>query len=238
MEILDNQEKMKPRRPRAIAFGVVVLGFGLALLLRNMDLLPAIVEDAIFSWQMLLIGIGTINYVDRNKTFGLVLMVVGGVFLIPDFFNFPVELHKVFWPAILILIGIVLIMNAGKKRKRMNFKEISSSDDTMEEVAIFGGLERNITGPDFKGGRITTIFGGAKINLSKAMLAEGTTELEITCIFGGVNLLVPPEWNVVIQVTPIFGGFADKRFYTQVDHSRTLVIKGETIFGGGEIKSY
>jgi hypothetical protein len=40
-------------------------------------------------------------------------------------------------------------------------------------------------------------------------------------------------------VTSILGGFSDKRFtpVTSADSSRTLVIQGFVMFGGGEIKS-
>ena len=60
-------------------------------------------------------------------------------------------------------------------------------------------------------------------------------------IFGGTTIMVPKEWNVRVMVTPIFGGFSNKVFrnpIAPVDTTRTLIIKGVTIFGGGEIKYY
>ena len=54
-------------------------------------------------------------------------------------------------------------------------------------------------------------------------------------------MVVPSDWNIHIEVVSVFGGFADKR--RKVDNMRTesskiLHIKGVSIFGGGEIKSF
>jgi len=65
--------------------------------------------------------------------------------------------------------------------------------------------------------------------------------LNITAIFGGSTIIVPRDWNVLLNVTPLFGGFSNKirrEPNLVVDQSRTLIIKGIAMFGGGEIKSY
>ncbi|MCK7523582.1 MAG: cell wall-active antibiotics response protein [Ignavibacteriales bacterium] len=65
--------------------------------------------------------------------------------------------------------------------------------------------------------------------------------MNITAIFGGSTIIVPRDWNVLLNVTPLFGGFSNKirrEPNLVVDQSRTLVIKGVAMFGGGEIKSY
>jgi len=51
-------------------------------------------------------------------------------------------------------------------------------------------------------------------------------------------LVVPADWNVKVEVFNIFGAYADKRMASQIDYNKTLVIKGVTIFGGGEVKSF
>jgi hypothetical protein len=56
-------------------------------------------------------------------------------------------------------------------------------------------------------------------------------------IFGGSKFIVPEDWDVKMEVTTVFGGFSDKRHRSIVvpDASRKLVIRGEAIFGGGEL---
>ena len=88
---------------------------------------------------------------------------------------------------------------------------------------------------------MTAIFGGTEIDLTKAALAPGRNAIELACIFGGATIIVPDDWNVKIEVTPILGGFNDSRKLisgTPVDPSKQLVITGAVIFGGGEVKSY
>jgi predicted membrane protein len=80
-----------------------------------------------------------------------------------------------------------------------------------------------------------------ELDLTKARLAPGRNELEIACVFGGASLIVPDTWNIIVEVTPVLGGFSDERKLTPgrtIDTGSQLVIKGAVVFGGGEIKSY
>lgn len=105
---------------------------------------------------------------------------------------------------------------------------------------MFGGSKRRIANQVFKGGELNNIFGGSELDMTQAILNEGENVLEIHCIFGGVGMVVPADWNVRIDVVSIFGGFSDKRTIIKqgADDSKMLIIKGTCIFGGGEIKSY
>lgn len=52
--------------------------------------------------------------------------------------------------------------------------------------------------------------------------------------------MVPPHWDLKIDVANIFAGIEDKRMYLQTpaDPAKVLVIKGTIVFGGLEIKSF
>ena len=165
---------------------------------------------------------------------------MGGFFLLPEIINIPFRSYRLFWPAILIIIGIIVLTNARLFKKDSWMSDTSSSNDIIDMVNIFGGGERRLLSNNFKGGKISCVFGGGEIDLTGARLAEGTNELEISCVFGGVSLVVPPDWNVIIDVTPILGGFSDQRKTSAaaIDMSKTLVIKGAVVFGGGEVKGY
>jgi predicted membrane protein len=141
---------------------------------------------------------------------------------------------------VFIIIGIVVLTNARWFSKERWHTESSSSSDMIDMVNIFGGGERRFMSQNFRGGKISCIFGGGEIDLTRASLAEGTSELEVACVFGGVSLIVPPDWNIIIDVTPVLGGFSDSRKFSGsvIDMSKTLVVKGAVVFGGGEIKSY
>jgi predicted membrane protein len=73
--------------------------------------------------------------------------------------------------------------------------------------------------------------------LRSAELPEGDSIVRIKCVFGGVVLLVPETWYVDIRTSSIFGGAADSRLKNgATDKTRKLIIAGECVFGGCEIK--
>jgi predicted membrane protein len=145
-----------------------------------------------------------------------------------------------FWPSIFIIVGVIFIVS-----RRTGWNAIKSKgavgDDYVDYVNVFSGGERQIVSQNFRGGKISAVFGGIELDLTKANLAAGVSELEIACVFGGATIIVPDDWWVTIEVTPILGGFSDSRKLSPgraVDSSKHLLIKGAVIFGGGEVKSY
>jgi predicted membrane protein len=223
---------------KSLVFGLLVLGLGFVWMLRNFGLIPENVWDIVFSWQMLLIAIGIVNVAnDSNRGIGWILIAIGGFFMISDVYDLPTSFRHVFWPALLIVIGLVLIFGSTRLFRRHNLT-VSKGEDFIEEVAIFGGRDRVVNSQAFLGGKIVSVFGGSKLDLTKVELAGGNVEIEIVSIFGGSTLLIPTDWNVKLEVFNIFGGYSDKRVRGQVDFNKTVVVKGVAIFGGGEIKSY
>ena len=225
-----------------IATGEVLICVGFILVLKNTGFLPNYFQDIIFSWQMLLIAIGfIITLGSGNRGPGLIVMAVGGFFLLPEILDVNWRLRGMFWPAIFILAGIIILSNNAWFRRGKRLSSETSPSDRIDMVNIFGGGERVISSLAFTGGRVSSVFGGAEIDLTRSSLAPGDQILDISCIFGGVSLVVPPDWNIVIDVTPILGGFSDSRKLLPggpIDTTSTLIIRGAVIFGGGEIKSY
>lgn len=225
---------------RAIV-GVVLVLLGLFLVMRNTGVFPVFIENIIFSWPMLLVTIGLVITIGSSggKTSGVIVMAVGAFFLIPHIFRETFDVN-LFWPSIFIIIGIVFIFS-----KRKGWNSVSTTpqvgDDYIDYIHVFSGGERQIVSDNFRGGKVTAVFGGSEIDLTKAKLAPGVSELELACVFGGTTIIVPDDWNVKIDVVPVLGGFGDSRKLNPgrtVDTTRQLVIKGAVVFGGGEVKSY
>ena len=230
-----------PQIDNRIIIGIVLVIIGLFLVMRNTGIFPHFIDHVIFSWQMLLIVIGLVITLGSGggRTGGIIVMAVGGFFLIPMIFRETFDINM-FWPTIFIIIGAIFIFS---KRRGWNSSPSAArvGDDYIDLVHIFSGGERQIVSENFKGGKITAIFGGSEIDLTKAKLAPGVCELELACIFGGTTIIVPDDWNVKIEVTPVLGGFGDSRKLhpgRTIDMSRQLLIRGAIVFGGGELKSY
>jgi predicted membrane protein len=229
---------------KAAALGVIVIAAGLLLLARNTGFLDQSLSRILFSWEMLLIAIGVVNIFLRQSLWsGIILIGIGSFFLLVNFYHMPFDTWQLFLPALIILVGLKMIFGSSRFGNRM-FKEplfthSVGSEDFFEDVAVFGGGERKIVTPNFKGGRMVAIFGGSKVDLTHCNIAPGDRPMvEVVSMFGGSGLIVPSDWNVKVEVFNIFGGYVDKRISSQVDYNKTLIIKGVTIFGGGEVKSF
>lgn len=221
--------------------GVVLVLAGLFLVIRNTGFFPEFIDNVIFSWPMLLVAIGLVMTLGASeKTGGIIVMAVGGFFMIPLIFRETFHMYNMFWPSIFIIVGIIFIVSRRRGWNAISTKGIIG-DEYVDYVNVFSGGERQIVSQNFKGGKVTAVFGGIELDLTKANLAPGVSELEIACVFGGATLIVPDDWHVTIEVTPVLGGFSDTRKLTPgrtVDPSKHLLIKGAVVFGGGEVKSY
>jgi len=114
-----------------------------------------------------------------------------------------------------------------------------SDDDYLDNVAVFGSINKTILSKDFKGGEIVNIFGGAELDFTQADI-QGRVVIEITQVFGGTKLLVPSNWKVVSDMSAVFAGIDDKRIKTpaSAESGKILVLKGTSIFAGIDIRSY
>ena len=243
---LDEEGRQVPKENRysannRILIGVVLVLAGLFLVIRNTGFFPEFIDNVIFSWPMLLVAIGLVMTLgSTEKTGGIIVMAVGGFFMIPLIFRETFHMYNMFWPSIFIIVGVIFIVSRRRGWNAVTTKGVIG-DDWVDYVNVFSGGERQIVSQNFKGGKITAVFGGIELDLTKAGLAPGVSHLEIACVFGGATLIVPDDWHITIEVTPVLGGFTDSRKLSPgrtVDPSKHLVVKGAVVFGGGEVKSY
>lgn len=114
---------MKNKNNRNIIAGIVVVVAGTLLLLNNFDLLTGPVKYYLLSWKTLLIALGVLLMVSKKHlTGGILLSGLGVVFWLPALFGHQFQLGQVFLPAMLVVLGFVLLLKAGglpNNRKRL-----------------------------------------------------------------------------------------------------------------------
>jgi predicted membrane protein len=246
---MDSNHEMKHshnENSNRLMIGLLLIVAGAILIVKKTTMLPPgldhFINDIVFSWQMLLIAIGLVVFTgSSNKTPGIVMMSVGGFFLLLELFNDFFSPFNFFWPALFIIIGILMIVGSYKKRETFTSYTSSEKTDMIDYINVFSGAERQLISDNFSGGKFTAVFGGGEVDLTKCHLAPGVSSIEVTCVFGGVTFIVPEDWDITLEITPILGGFSDSRKIrgdVQRDTSKRLVIKGIVIFGGGEIKCF
>lgn len=195
-----------------------------------------------YFWQLILIVIGLISLArSESRTTGFILIAIGAFFMADRAFEFDFQIRRLFWPTVIAAIGLLLIFRRkGQTSHIFSGRESINTEDAIDDVAIFGGSEQKIKSKNFKGGRITNIFGGSTFDLLDAQLAPGRNYIDVFCMFGGSKFLIPADWKVRVEVTAIFGGWADKRksiTTSEQTHDREIVLKGLVLFGGGEVKN-
>ena len=242
---MENQNSQEPRQignnSGRVMAGIIVVMVGLGILAHRADL-P--IPHWLFSWPMILIVIGL--FIGARESFRMggwvVLTLVGAVFLMDKvLYTFDFHIGRYFWPVAIIAIGLYMIFKP-RRKDWVRFQSMETTlnvDDVIDSTAVFGGNKSNILSKNFKGGEISTFFGGTDINLMQADF-QGTIMLQSSTAFGGVKILAPAHWNIKSEIVCIFGGIDDKRPQAKegTDMSKTLVLKGTCIFGGVEIKSY
>jgi predicted membrane protein len=240
-----NENKNTERRglDGRVLGGIVIVLIGTLLLMRQLDVpLPY----WLFRWEMISIAIGIFIGVRNGftKPSWIWPVIIGGVFLLDDFYPDLIEAEYVL-PIVIIVAGLFMIFRPKKGKEESSFWGNSSSDTVSDEQsldlsAVFGGISKNLITKNFKGGRITSIFGGTEINLSQADI-QGSVVIDITTILGGTSLVIPSHWTLQSQgLVSILGGIDDGRQIVgvQPDPEKVLIIKGTCVLGGVEIKSY
>jgi len=235
--------------------GLILLAIGVIFFLRNFGI---DIPDWVISWRTLLIAIGLFIGFKRNfkGAAWLIFVVVGAYFTLEDIGDF--NLSRYYFALIFIALGLYLILKPkADPLKKWNLKHTgeTSADspltlnptdeipptesDIIDSVNVFGGAHQRIYSKNLKGGDVVAIFGGCELNLSHSDFKD-TITLEVVAIFGGIKIIVPPNWEIKSEAAAIFGGIDDKRAVAPFGEGprKILVIKGLALFGGVDIKNY
>ena len=122
-------------------------------------------------------------------------------------------------------------------QKRRDAVPQDPKSDEVDLVANFGPLEFHSEAEAFRGGTVTTWFGGGTLDLRDATLDPSGATLHTSTVFGGGSLIVPEAWNVETKLMGI-GGVGDGRPQVERDpDAPTLRLEGTALFGGWAIAS-
>ncbi|HTB99121.1 MAG TPA: hypothetical protein VK705_00420 [Ferruginibacter sp.] len=131
-----------------------------------------------------------------------------------------------------------------RREQRAKYKEYTtdytSGEDYLDVVSVLGGVKKNILSKNFKGGEAVSLLGGTELNLSQADI-NGRVVLDLTQVLGGTKLIIPPHWDLRTELSvSVLGSIDDKRSLENVviDPNKVLVLKGVSVFGGIDIRSY
>lgn len=182
-------------------------------------------------WPLILIFLGTRLLIERNTNGGLILLVLGVVFLSTNLFQW--NFFAVLWPVVIITIGLSILLR--REGGSFNTSTKTTGAGKLNESVVFWGVDKVVNSKEFKGGELNVAFGGIKVDLRDAKISKEGAKLHVNCAFGGVEILVPKDCRVITNGTGILGAWESKVEERKVDEP-VLEITGGVAFGGVEIK--
>ena len=217
-----------------IVFGLLLVAFGMIFLLHNLGI--HYFDEFWNFWPLGLILLGLSKaFSGRHdeRTFGWILTFIGSVFFARFVLDWDVHLGQ-FWPVIIIIIGISILMRAiqGPRAPR----EASDTASSVHERAMVGGIARKNASQSFQGGELTAVMGGCELDLRDARMAAGQAVIDCFTMWGGIVIQIPPDWVVEPRVSVFAAGFDDKS-KPPLQPTGRLVIRGTAIMAGIEIKN-
>ena len=223
--------------------GLIVL-IGLMILLDNMGIVR--IHDVWRYWPVLLIVVGVAKVVESRAPAGYIwggVITLAGALLLLDNLDIVVFDFNLIWPLLLIAFGLSMLLRSIDRKKYLASATGSASAGTgpvdehsnCNAFAVFGGSQRRINTPDFRGGEAVAVFGGVEFDLRKAGMTVDQAVIDVNVVCGGLEVRVPENWTIVNHAMTIFGGVEDKTMQSKAEpnaKSPHLVITGSVIFGG------
>ena len=244
----------------SIILGVLLILIGILYSLNVLGITA--VTISLDGWWTLFIIIPCLGglFTDKDKIGSLIGLSLGIFLLLSSrgIIEFSV-IWKLMIPLIAILIGIKFIIravckssdskaennyhsNSSESAESSNADNYSKDDKNNNDknsedcVSVFGSSTSDFSGKDIKKAKIGAFFGGAKCNLSNAIIADGS-QIDLCCAFGGADIILPEDVEVKINAFCLFGGISDKRtIKVRRENTNTIIINGFCIFGGADIR--
>ena len=212
-----------------VLFGSVVTVLGALLMLDFADVLNA--GEVIDTWWPAVIVVAGLMALWANPQRWMMPLVVtsAGVVLLLRSTD-VVDSLAVAGPALLILVGLIVIFGRGMSRR------VVATADRVNSFNVFSGTELASHSDHFEGGNVGALFGGAEIDLRDAQPAPGAA-LDVFVAFGGAEIKVPEGWQVITHGMPIFGGFDNVTAKERIPAGAPVLdVDATVIFGGLEVK--
>jgi hypothetical protein len=117
-----------------VLLGTAVILIGSLLLLDNLDITSFPWTHYLLSWKSIMIFVGLVLLTNqKNIGAGIILISLGTIFWLPEMLDHQISLKQVFWPSLLIIIGVVVIF---KTRHQRGHKDHALASSNEGEVTI------------------------------------------------------------------------------------------------------
>jgi predicted membrane protein len=220
-----------------IFWGLLLIALGVVFLLDRMGRLDF--GDLVGRyWPVIFILIGISILLSnnfKNIGSGVFFILFGTFFLLLRLRIFDQAVWRYLWPVAIIAVGLWILFRPAFHPDKKKIPELTGDDLSINQV--FSGTARKVESQSFRGGKADVVFGSAEIDLRSAKLAGGQATLLLSAVFGSIEVIVPREWQVVLEGTPVLGSIESRKAATpDTQKTGTLYIKGSAVLGSIEVK--
>jgi predicted membrane protein len=178
---------------------------------------------------LILSGVFNISTNPTAKKGGVIVLIVGVLLQLRNLEIFEIFDYISFWPLAIILFGVWFMLSSNDEKEKL-------TKDSFDTINLFSGSENRFATDDFKGGSSIVAFGGVEVDLRESEIKGEEAQIDLFVAFGGADISVPKDWNVVIKGVPIFGGWDDNTSINDKTEAPTLVVHCVLLFAGFDIK--
>lgn len=220
-----------------ILWGVVLIAIGVLWSLNALEITN--INYFFDGWWTLFIivpsFIGLLT--EKNKQVSLIGLLIGAFLLAScqNLIDFEI-IRKLAVPAIIVIIGISLVFGSlftkkapstpAKRKQNVNARNVA---------AIFSGQNVRFSETYFDGIELNAVFGGIKCDLKDAFIEQDCV-INVCAVFGGVDIFLPDNVNIVCHSTSLFGGLSNHKGEKNIPNAPTVYINATCLFGGADVK--
>lgn len=227
-----NSSDARARTISGAIVGLLIITAGFVLLGGNLGLIDArYVFHTLGPFVLMILGVTTLLRRRPDQVLmGLILILIGVWGFATQQQWIKIHFWALMGPLFLVLAGGSVVWRAFNRPLPDGV-----SDANIRSFAVLSGSELRPDVP-FEGASLTAVMGGIKLDLFNVPMAPDSAVIDVFTLMGGMEILVPRDWEVTVKVVSLMGACVDKRRLATVPATKHLVIRGVTIMGGIEIK--
>jgi hypothetical protein len=216
-------------------WGLVVLTLGVLWTLDNLGQIDAsrIVRwwpAVALAWGLFLLS----GQNGRHPRAGWIWTIVGGLSLVRPLGIADADVTD-FWPLLLVFAGAMLVWRAFTGHDLI--ARPPGDGPKLDASAFLAGSQRKVVSHEFSYADVNAVIAGTTLDFRPAKLVGNEGVVDVFAMWGGIDLIVPPEWRVVTEVTPILGVFQDGTVVPADADAPRLIVRGTVVMGGIEVRN-
>lgn len=116
-------------------------------------------------------------------------------------------------------------------------EKVATVEDGFERAVALQGLWLKVRAQQLRSGRVTAMLAGVTIDLREATLSPEGATIRVHGALSGIEILVPPDWEVVCDADVVFGGVGEHWEGRWAANERPrLRVEGMIVAGGLSVR--